>query len=445
MAKRDFDELENTSDDDVAPSPKRVRTDPPHPWHHNNYALRKLSLEELAAEGILDSPDSHFGDLTNPIHPLFYNFLDHEYLHPGLRVASLFITQPECLSFYLALLTRPYDRLPELEKELQGPCYRFTLGPQPPSLRALEHLRMFLSMARPMIDIGFSSDCPGTAWAICVRRLEPHGMAQSRGTSSSIAVSPLFQQMLDPRYHPNISTSQRLRISYVFAATLAHEIAHALRNARVGPPPPDQTFHPPRERQDYEPFFEDQRKSEVGHAWETVVIGGRLIDLSRGQWSAAYGLYIEKWPDIDDTFLSLPIDEPRLISFQGPGLVHQPRTHIVPIRRRTPKKWNTIYGVPLAFIQEVFSRRFWEERVPKEGMQAFRFEKRIGVRTPNYEWQQSEDAGIPDDDSSWERWPDVDGIIRIGQPKLASPEIEEYGEDDWASSSDEDDGGGVPI
>lgn len=444
MAKRDFDEVDDTSEDDVAPSPKRVRTEPPHPWHHNNYALRKLTLEELAAEGILDSPDSHFGDLTNPIHPLFYNFLEHEYLYPGLRLASLFITQPECLPFYFALLTRPYNRLPELEKELQGPCHRFTLGPQPPSLRALEPLRMFLSMARPMIDIGFSPDCPGSAWAICVRRLEPHGMAQFPGTSSSIAVSLLFQQMLDPRFHPNISTSQRLRISYVFAETLAHEIAHALRNARVGPPPPDETVQPPRETQDYEPFFEDQRKSEVGHAWETVVIGGKLIDLSQGQWSAAYGLYLEKWPDIDDTFISLPIDEPRLISFQGPGLVHQPRTHIVPIRRRKPKKWNTIYGIPLAFIQEVFSRRFWEERVPKEGMQAFRFQKRLGVRTPNYEWQPGEDSGIPDDDSSWERWPDVKGVTRIGQPKLPSPEVEDFGEDDWASSSDEDDNGGGP-
>lgn len=440
MAKRDFEDLEDTSDDD-GPSSKRVRIQAPPPWHYNNYALRKLTLEELAAEGILDSPDSHFGDLSNPIHPLFYRFLPEEHLHPALRLASLFITQAECLPFYLALISRPYDHLPELEKELQGPCYRFTLGPQPPSLRSLEYLRMFLSMARPMIDIGFSPDCPEGAWAVCVRRYELHGLSQFTGTSSSIAVSRHFQQILDPGFNAHITNSQRLRISYLFAETLAHEIAHALRNARVPPPPPDRTVKPPRLTQDYEPFFEDQRRAEVGHAWESVVIGGKLIDLSQGPRSVAYGLYTEKWPNTDDTFIKLPINEPPLISFQGRGLIVPPRTHIVGVRRRKPKKWNTIYAVPLAFIQQLFIRRFWEERVRKEGLQALRFEKRLGVRTLNYEWQPDEDAGIASDDSSWGRWPDVNGVIRIGQPKLASPVLEEFGDDDWASTSDEDDAG----
>ena len=440
MTKRSFDGHEDTDEDD--PSHKRVRTQPPPPWHHNNYALRKLTLAELAAEGILDDPDAHFGDLSNPIHPLFYNFLSEEYLHPALRLASLFITQFECLPFYLALLTQPYDRLPELEKELQGPCHRFTLGPQPPRLQSLENLRMFLQMAKRMIDIRFSVDCPKTAWAVCVRRSEPHGFPHLPGTSSSIAVSPSLGQILNPRCNPDVITSQRLRLSYLFAETLAHEIAHALRNARVAPAPPDNTVHPPRVMQDYEPFFEDQRRAEVGHAWESVVIGGKLIDLSQGPHSVAYGLYMEKWPDIDDTFIKLPIDESPLITFQGRGLVAAPRTHIVAVRRRKPKKWNTIYGIPLSFIQQLFTRRFWEERVPKEGLQAFRFEKRLGVRTPNYEWLPGEDPGIPNDDSSWGRWPDENGVIRIGQSKLASPELEEFGEDFWASSSDEDDAGG---
>ncbi|KAA6408669.1 MAG: hypothetical protein FRX48_07751 [Lasallia pustulata] len=441
MAERDFDDVDASAEDDVRPpSPKRVRTQPPPPWHHNNYALEKLSLDELAAEGILDDPNAHFGDLSNPIHPLFHNFLSYGYLHPALRLASLFITQLECLPFYLALLTRPYDRLPELEKELQGPCYRFTLGPQPPKLRSLEQVRILLQMTTQMINIAFSPVCPKTAWAVCYRRPEAPRLARLAGTSSSIAVSPDFQQVLDPSYNPKITTSQRLRLSYVFAATLAHEIAHALRNARVRPPPVDKTVQPPREVQDYEPFFEDQRRAEVGHAWESMVIGGKLIDLSEGEHSVAYGLYIEKWPNIDDTFIKLPIQEPRLIAFQGRGLVVPPRTHIVAVRRRRPKKWTTIYCIPMAFIQQLFIRRFWEERVAKEGPKALRFEKRLGVRTANYEWEPGEDPGMRTDDSSWERWPDVNGVIRIGQPRLASPVVEEFGEDDWTSDSDEYDG-----
>ena len=448
MAKRDFDELEAANENEGHPSaPKRMRTQspppgrlqPPTPWHNNNYILRKFTLEELGAEDILGSPDAHFGDLSNPIHPLFHKLISEEHLHPALRLASLFLTQLECLPFYLALIARPYDHLPELEKKLQGPCYRFTLGPQPPRLRHLENLRMFLQVAVPMIDIKFSRDCPATAWAVCYRRFEPHGLAQFQGTSSSIAVNPSFVQFLDPRLNADATTSQRLRLSLMFANTLAHEIAHALRNARMAPPPLNTTVQPPRPMQDYEPFFEDQRRAEVGHAWETVVVGGKLTDVTYGENSVEYGLFLEKWPDVDDYFIRLPINEPPLISFQGRGLVVPPRTHIVPVRRRKAKKWTSLYGVPMAFIQQLFTKRFWEERIPKEGLQALRFKKTLGVRTRNFEWEEGEEPGIASDDSSWGRWPDVDGVIRTGQPKMASPVLEEF--DDWASSSDEDDPG----
>ncbi|MCJ1305706.1 hypothetical protein MMC08_008522 [Hypocenomyce scalaris] len=430
MAKRDIDEVDSSASDTTGfPSPKRTRFQPPVPWHQNNYWMKKLTLEELAAEGILDIAGAHLGDLSNTIHPLFCNFLEDTYLYPALRIASLFLTQAECLPFFLALISQPYHRLPELEKDLQGPCYRFSLGPQPPSPDSLEKLRMLLQIATPMININFSDKCPKNCWAVCYRRTEPHPFPYFKGSSSTIHVNPLFGSSLDPLRNPDASISQQLRVSYYLANTLVHEIAHALRNARVPPPPPDTMFDPPRNTQDYEPFFEDQRRAEVGHAWESVVEGGRLLLFPEEQRPGAYGLYTEKWPDIDDFFMQLPLDESPLIRFQDTGLIVPPRTHIVPVRRRQPQKWTTVYGVPMTFVQQLFTRRFWEERVPKEGLQALRFNKRLGVRTRNYEWEQGEDVGVKSDDSSWGRWPDFDGVIRIGQSRIFTPMVEEFGED----------------
>jgi len=101
----------------------------------------------------------------------------------------------------------------------------------------------------------------------------------------------------------------------------------------------------------------------------------------------------------------------------------------IPLSRKPPKKWSTIYTIPMPFVQALFTQDFWNRQVRVFGVTALRFEKTLGLRLRNWDWVGSHD-GFHTDDSSRDRWPDDEGIVRPGQPVRLSPGMEDMYVDD---------------
>lgn len=148
----------------------------------------------------------------------------------------------------------------------------------------------------------------------------------------------------------------------------------------------------PRHQPD-EPFFERDRLAECGNAWENTVLGG-LQNLFAST-VARYGLVTRKWPTITDP---------------APGFE-------LPIREK-PKKWTTLYFVPMSHIQKLFTDQFWSpEGVGRYGAAAVKSKHTYGWRAFNEgEVTSALDEGISWDNSSRQR--EADAVGKIIQPPV---------------------------
>lgn len=408
MEKRRIHEV---AEGESSPTPKRRRTDdplnrpspPPEPWHEGDFYLKRFQLPELHSNQVIHLPDAHLGDLNNPIHPLFSGLEQYDHLQPALRLASKFLDEPSLLPYWNGLIFSTYHHLPSTSQKLNAPCYCFLQQPGPLGTTQLQLVRKAMLHAACTTRYEFEEGSNTGAWAICVRNSTP-ALRPFLGTGSIIRLSKAFLTILDPS--TALSTPQRLRTSFLLANTLAHEFAHAARNARVNPPAPP--------IEDFEPFFHDHRRAEVGHAWESVILGGRIFPFLNA-YDSRFGMCIEKWPDLDEKYMVVRRD--------------QPGSATIPLSRKPPKKWSTMYTIPMPFVQSLFTQDFWNRQVKLFGFTALRFEKTLGLRLRNWDWA-GDDDGFCTGDSSRDRWPDDDGIVRPGQPVRLSPEMEDMYVDD---------------
>lgn len=417
--KRRIDEVEEP---DSSPSSKRRRTDdpldrpspPPSPWHEGNLYLKRFQLQELHANRVIHLPNAHLGDLNNPIHPLFSGLQQYGYLEPALRLASKFLDEPCLLPYWNALIFGTYHYLPSTSQKFNAPCFSFQ-RPGPLGQPQLQLTQRAMLHAARTTHYEFEEGSSTEAWALCLRSATP-ALQPFPGTGSIIRLSKAFLTVLDPA--TNLTIPQRLRTSFLLANTLAHEFAHAARNARIKPP------RPPIE--DFEPFFYDHRRAEVGHAWESVVLGGRIFPFLNA-FDSRFGMCLEKWPDLEEKYMVVRPD--------------QPGCPPIPLSRAPPKKWSTMYTIPMPFVQAMFTEDFWNRQVRIFGVNALRFEKTLGLRLRNWDWPGGDD-GFRIDDSSKDRWPDEEGIVRPGQPVRLSPALEAMEVDDETDEEDESMGGG---
>ena len=139
-------------------------------------------------------------------------------------------------------------------------------------------------------------------------------------------------------------------------------------------------------------------------------------------FNSRFGMCIEKWPDLDEKYM--------IVRPNSPGW------ETIPVSRKPPKKWSTFYTIPMPFVQSLFTQDFWERDVRIFGIKALRFEKRLGLRMRNWDWTGGSD-GFRTDDTSRDRWPDDEGIVRPGQSARYSPETEGMDVDDDSDETDE--------
>lgn len=178
------------------------------------------------------------------------------------------------------------------------------------------------------------------------------------------------------------------------------QLSHAVEMAVTPMLPRSPNRHGPTNwldcHQPDEPFFERDRLAECGNAWENTVLGG-LQNLF-GSTVARYGLVTRKWPTITDPAKGFEL----------------------PIRGK-PKKWTTIYFVPMSHIQKLFTDQFWsDEGIGRYGAGAVKSENTYGWRAFNAGEVTSDfDEGISWGDSSRGREADSKGKIK--QPPVDDP------------------------
>lgn len=161
--------------------------------------------------------------------------------------------------------------------------------------------------------------------------------------------------------------SALLRTKLHLAMNILHEFTHAFWGATSTmwtPPDPHNDYLPQWPNgyasQRNEPYFRDQRTNELGYCFIVHVFSNILEPLGPSTPAAPYGMLSHRWPDMFDT-----------------------NNSSIPLM--SAKKWGTLWSVScavdMAWIQSIFTQKFWNHDVEKLGMlKALDVPRELGFR-----------------------------------------------------------------
>ena len=253
-------------------------------------------------------------DLANKIHPLFdRNCFDdtpdaiYDELVPALRLATLFLTQPICMQFWVTLAMG--HRSDDLEMSAKN-------GKQ--SQRISSHVQLTAERARIVIEyietVGKSKlihyrfnrqlqtlDNSGDAYAVSLP------ICDYRGLNSEYhnVKGPVVRSVI--RFHADYyvaamklsqlkfqEVSQKLRFSFGFAVTIVHELAHSIEGIHVSER--RHQWLDWRSSGYYkEPYWLNWHEAECGRAWEETMFGGHVQPINC-RVDGSHGIAIADWP-----------------------------------------------------------------------------------------------------------------------------------------------------
>ena len=153
----------------------------------------------------------------------------------------------------------------------------------------------------------------------------------------------------------------RLRLQFMLASTMVHELLHAFWNALVG-------------NSKAEPFYQDTRVAELGWTWEKEFFSG-MIHPNTTCKAAPYGSMIERWPR---PFPCEP-SERELMSYAKWQRGHWHVTH---------------YALEMSWVQRFFTKDFWEA-IDRCGMKSARPARMLGVRYASKKWKEYRSGESP--------------------------------------------------
>jgi len=283
-------------------------------WQNRIHGFRPEEVNWNGAVGIENGQPSN---LTNKIHPLFDRscFDDtpdaiYDQLVPALQLATLFLTQPICMQFWVTLA------MGERKEDTEMSARNGRL-----SQRIEKHVVLTAERARTVINhlnhVGKSklihyrfnrglqtldnSDFKGSAYAVSLPICDYQGIdTEAHGITASLVRSII---KLNADYYvvaKKLSLlkfqepSQKLRFSFGFGVMIVHELAHSIegihfRNRH------HQWLDWQSSRYYKEPYWLDWQESECGRAWEQTVFGGTVQPINR-KVDASHGLSISDWP-----------------------------------------------------------------------------------------------------------------------------------------------------
>ncbi len=319
--------------------------------------LRRSSLQEpygfrpheVNGTGAVSLEDCKPSNLTNDIHPLFDRscFDDvpdpiYDQLIPGLQLATMFLTQPVCMQFWvtLAMGDRTIDQEMSEQNGKASQRIESHVGLTEQRADAIIKRIKHLGESR-LIHFRFKHKLSGTriqagAWGvsdpICDYRgiqKEAHGRKEPliRSIVRLHADYYTVAKKLSQLQYPEIS--QKLRFNFQFAVLVIHELAHSIEGIHIQQRV-DQWVDWQTSRFYREPYWLDwqsvENASELGRAWEETMFGGEVSPINN-RVDGSHGIGTSDWP-------------PRG-SFDDP-------------ERRV---WHT---VPMEYIERMFQMETWE-------------------------------------------------------------------------------------
>lgn len=341
------------------------------------------------------------GDLDGPVHPLFDQIATYPGILPALRLATKYLTEPMLLPFWHTLLYSTKHDLPGESAAFGAPCSVFRI--EKPSLTADETRAVVAELKAIAKDVQITFDYErlhNSSWGMARRTYDVLNALGSKGTGTHINMAPSFLAFIDP--NSKVTPEHRLRASFMLAVTLCHEFAHCV-------------YHHCTEARDdeREPWVGNQSQAELGHAWQSVVHGGIHVSLG-DRIDFKHGLGLTYWPlGTDVQYIENPTDPDD--------------STVSPVRRigKGPKKYQTTHVYPMIMIYRQFHKQFWGNIFQIHGIQALRYQKKLGFRYRNWDWfpNQGYDEGWESDESDEFRNADEKGIVRNGQPYRESPPL----------------------
>ncbi|KAF2443364.1 hypothetical protein P171DRAFT_444798 [Karstenula rhodostoma CBS 690.94] len=227
---------------------------------------------------LADDPTVKAGNLENDIHPVFHHshFLGRsKHLKQALQLASLYLTTPSLLDFYLPLtfgsfhqvdkrMYRTYVRVEEISRELELQCMQGLM-------RCLSHSLTWewkdfkagkkWGSTRYYEDhvTDHTDECP-----VYADDKTKHFFKTNTGCKITLNQSLLDYYLDEDTGYVTRSRCEQFRHDFQLALTLGHEIAHA--------------YGAMSQENLREPWLaQDHPKNEQGYAWENFVFGS-LID-----------------------------------------------------------------------------------------------------------------------------------------------------------------------
>ncbi|MCJ1372163.1 hypothetical protein MMC20_003385 [Loxospora ochrophaea] len=309
----------------------------------------------LLSTGALSLPNCKPSSLNNKLHPFFHRdrFDDcsdgvYEQLIPGLRLATMFLTTPGCLQYWITAMFGERKDDYEMSSQKGRPCQRISSDVDLTLQNARTIMDHFDFLARnDAIHFIFSPESRRFAWGLTMDNC--YGMAigikdYKRGYNTTLKEPYVRCQI---RLHVDFyitaekmsrmkysDTALQLRFNLLLAVNMIHELAHgigfSLHNANVY----------------QEPFFHGYNDNEAGRTLEKYLLGGRLLPINfRIDCSA--GLATWDWPD------DINLLEPD-------KFVH--------------------YSVPMSYVSKLQRKEFWQEHsssldsrichIPRDGAQS---------------------------------------------------------------------------
>ncbi|KAL2043648.1 hypothetical protein N7G274_003955 [Stereocaulon virgatum] len=285
-------------------------------WYDRQQERQGFQAQEVNSVGAVHLEDCRPVNLRNAIHPLFDRscFDDtpdaiYDQLIPALQLATMFLTQPICMQFWvtLALGYRRYDA--EMSAYNGRPCQRIESHLELTEERAYAMIKRILALGRSkLIHFRFKnrlSSSKGGAWGTSAPVCDYRGIQQEFHGRQGLLIRSLVKlhadyyivaKKLSQLKYPEVS--QKLRFSFNFAVLLVHEVAHSIEGIHIRGRADQwidwQTSHFYREI--YWLDWEDvEHGAELGRAWEETMFGGE-IGLINNRADGSHGIGTSDWP-----------------------------------------------------------------------------------------------------------------------------------------------------
>ncbi|MCJ1317158.1 hypothetical protein MMC15_002481 [Xylographa vitiligo] len=385
-----------------------------------DHYLPKDELKEMAE--LQEGEKAELPNLRYPINPIFrrqrwVDITDRQWtlVEPVLRLASAFFETEASFVLLYSIINAPQVRIPRVDPTEFDKYEIHRLDP----LKHYRHARLEFSQNIALFGDNLwwritdmkqrgsgheATDCYGRTQRYDVRVFQYSNSERKDivGNGALISMHERFWHMLETletyKSTPNAVSMAKLVTMTLgthihMAVTFCHELAHMVNIASH------------EEGHRTECFWEDDAVAEYGRVWEQEVFGGAVRQQT--PFTLDEPSYVVKWPDIYTVEWA---------------------THDKDLTRELSKGSSTYYVVPVRWMVEVTSQRFWDQYFLTRSRTLLWIPKRFGLRLvfsdkdlPWWRLSQSSEGYYPGDDSNIVRRNWVSEIPSLNKTAHDSP------------------------